>query len=293
MKTWHRIIRWACILALSATVSAAEETPQVLHFRISMTTNMTIESGSKTQKVHNESATEYTRERKGQTVQVLCDSISVKSSGDGVVSCEGVMNRQKQSFVYSDGKKDEHLAENEPKVRKSLEAKFGSVLATLELNEDGSEAKRKLTVDPDAKELIDGGTLTNCLLFHAPFPQKANWTRKIEFGAPGGGSLNGELKYEKVTSPGDNPEADKQVTIKVTGTLTADTIRNAAGNQKIKGVKMTIEGEQVYDRDLKEWISGTHHASIAFPMENVKSEEVFKLECLSKQNAGTIPQIRK
>lgn len=295
MMTLYRIVKLTCVLlAFTSIVMAGEEAPQVLRFRISMTTNITVEFDSKTQKIRNESAIEYTRERKGQTVQVLCDSISVKNFTDGALGCEAVMNRQKQLFIYSDGKKDEHLAENEPKVRKSLEAKFGTVLATIELNEDGSEAKRKLTVDPEAKQLIDGGTLSTCLLFHAALPsQKAGWSRKIDFEAPGGGSLTGELKYEKVTSPGDNSEADKQATVRVTGMLTADKIRNAAGNQMLKDVKMNIDGEQVYDRDLKEWISGTCHATITFPDNSRKCDEVFKLECLSKQNAAASPQLRK
>lgn len=273
-------------ILLAASV-AAEETPQVLRYRLSMVTNTTQEASGKTAKIRNESAIEYARERSGQTVKVSCDSIWIKNSSDGVLGCEGVMNRQKQSFTYSDGKKQEHFAENDPAVRKSLEAKFGSVLATLELDEDGRESKKKLSVDPNAKELIEGGTLSNCLLFHAPFPAaKLQWTRKIEYGGSGGDSLSGELTYEKVVSPGDDPSSDKQVTVKVTGALTAATIHNPSGTQKVKNVKMTIEGEQVYDREIKDWISGNYRASIAFPMENIKSEEVFKLECLTKKAAA-------
>jgi len=279
-------IRCVILLALIAAAAQAEESPQILRFRLSMTTNTTDESSGKPQKIHNESVIEYARERKGQSVKVSCDSIAIKNTGDGVLGCEALMNRQKLSFTYSDGKKQEHTAEHDPAIKKSLEAKFGTVLATIELDEDGREAKKKLSTDPDAKELVEGGTVTNCLLFHAPFPnQKSPWTRKIEYAAPGGGSLTGELSYEKVSSPGEDAAADKQVTVNVTGTLTADLIRNPSGSQKVKNVKMTIQGEQVYDRELKEWISGTYRATITFPMNNVKCEETFKLECLSKPGA--------
>jgi hypothetical protein len=191
----------------------------------------------------------------------------VKNTSDGVTSYEGAMDRQKAMFTVPGGKKQTTTAESDPALKKTLEASFGPAIAKLELDDSGVETKKTVTSDPAAKDFVASGMVTNCLLFHAPYPaDKATWSRPIEYSMLGGGAATGELAYEKLPdSPGDSG-SEKQPSVKVTGAIKAPIVRDSAGRIMARNIQMDIQGQQTFDLATKEWIAGSHTATMTFAL---------------------------
>jgi hypothetical protein len=263
----RRISLFLLVLALTAAARSAE--PRTHEFKLTITGQTEFETDGKKHKVGMETVVRYLHRRDGRMVQIVCQSLSVKHTSDGTLTAEGSLDREKMVFLGPDGKRLQQSAANEPELRKTLEASFGTVLAKLELDEDGAEVKKTIVADANAKDVLENGVVTHCLLFHAAFPQSKNaWTRTLEYSMPGGAVAAGELKYEKVESSSAEPAPKDQKTVKVSGALTAPVVRDMARRVMARNVKMEIQGEQTYDTTLQEWVSGTHTATVLYPMQD-------------------------
>jgi hypothetical protein len=255
------------VLLLVCSVAFSEDDAEVFRFRLTMSGHTDMELDGKRHKVGSETVINYVRRRQGHDVNVICESVAVKNTTDGTVSYEGAMDRQKASFTVPGGKKQFASADSDPALKKTLEASFGPAIAKLELDDNGVETKKSITSDPAAKDFVASGMVTNCLLFHAPYPaDKPTWSRAIEYSMLGGGSAIGELNYEKLpASPGDSPN-DKQAAVKVIGVIKAPIVRDSAGRIMARNIQMDIQGQQTYDLATKEWIAGAHTATMTFAL---------------------------
>ena len=268
----------------------AADDAETFRFRLTMTGHTDMELDGKRHKIGTETVILYRRMRQGHDVNVVCDSVAVKNSSDGAVSYEGYMDRVKTIFTGQNGKKQELTAEQDPALRKTLEASFGTILAKLELNDDGAPAKQTINNHPAAKDFVASGMVTNCLLFHAPYStdaSKQKWTRAIEYSMLGGGAATGELTYEKQPdSPSETGSGgDKQPSVKVTGSLKAPTLRDSYGRIMARNVQVDIAGQQTFDLATKEWLAGTLTATVNFSLQDgdrgattAKSATEIKLE---------------
>ena len=264
----QRIALWLLALFICAAAVIAAE-PQSNEFKLTISGQTEFESDGKKHKVGMETVVRYIRRREGRSVQIVCQTLAVKHWSDGQLTAEGTLDREKMSFTGPDGKRQQQSAANEPELKKTLEASFGTVLAKLELDEDGAEIKQTITGDANAKDVLENGVVTHCLLFHAAFPRDKNsWTRTLEYSAPGGGAATGELKYEKIDNSSYEPAAKDQKTVKVSGALTAPVVRDTARRIMSRNVKMEIQGEQTFDTALQEWTSGSHTATVVYPMQD-------------------------
>jgi len=191
--------RVAFLVVVAFCVPAcAEDGAEALRFRLTMTGRAELELDGKRHKIGSETVINYRHLRQGHDISVVCDSVAVKNTSDGAVSYEGYMDRAKTIFTGQNGKKQELTTDQDPALKKTLEASFGTILAKLELDDDGGVLKQKVNNDPAAKDFVASGMVTNCLLFHAPYPAgKEKWARKIEYSMLGGGTATGELTYEK------------------------------------------------------------------------------------------------
>ncbi len=263
------------LVVLFCAWARAEDGAEALRFRLTMTGRAEMELDGKRHKIGTETIVNYRHLRQGHDVNVVCDSVAVKNSSDGSVSYEGYMDRVKTIFTGQNSKKQELTADQDPALKKTLEASFGTVLAKLELDDDGAIAKQKVNSDPAAKDFVASGMVTNCLLFHAPFPAgKEKWTRNIEYSMLGGGTATGVLTYEKQpdaaassTSPGD-AGSERQPSVKVSGTLKAPFIRDSYGRIMARNVEVELQGQQTYDLAAKEWIAGVHTATVVFTLQD-------------------------
>lgn len=269
-----RYLKFACVLLTCAAFVHAEDSAEVFRFKLTLTNRADMEIDGKRHKVGTETVINYRRQRQGHDVNVICDSIAVKNTSDGATAYEGYMDRTKTVFTGPNNKKQEITTEQDAALRKTLEASFGTILAKLELDDDGADAKKSINNDPAAKDFVASGMVTNCLLFHAAYPaDKPKWTRAIEYSMLGGGAATGELTYEKQAdaasntgSPGDSSE--HLPTVKVTGTLKAPYLRDSFGRIMARNIQVEIQGQQTFDPATKEWISGTHTATVVFSLQD-------------------------
>ena len=275
-----RILGLNLLLLFLTAATCAADSPQDFDYKLTLSGQTEMERDGKKHKIGNDTVVRYTRRRDGKdghSIQVICQSLAVKHSIDGVVAEDGFMDREKTSLTGSDGRKLEQFAAQEPALKKQLEASFGTVLAKLELDDDGVELKRTVSTDPGAKDVLENGVVMHCLLFHAPYPKdKTMWTRPIEYNMPGGAEASGELKYEKSDDTSYEPSAKNLKTVKVSGSLIAPVVRDSGRRIVARKVKMEIQGEQTFDTELREWVSGAHTATINFPLNDGDRETTAK-----------------
>ncbi|OAI47222.1 hypothetical protein AYO44_09895 [Planctomycetaceae bacterium SCGC AG-212-F19] len=254
------------LLAWSASGSA-QETESLLKFKVALTGDIDM---SMKGKMTSDTHFGYTLQRRKNEVAVMCDGFGMKATQDGQPFFEAVLEPGK-FFAKEKGEVvvDVTPEDANPKLKAMFKDSFGMPLCKFQVDAAGKELKKTITAGPGAKFLANNGVISNTRLFHPSFPEaKDTWTEVREVAAGGPSVAKGELTYEK---PKD--AKGRLVTVKVSGVLTAQGIALPGAPAGVTSTgRHSLKGEQVYDRTLKEWVSGKLTDEVAVEVFNKKEK---------------------
>jgi len=258
----RRLTALALLGVFAATTAAAQPAKEAkdTRFRVALLAKLTVTAQGQEQKLDAATAYEYTWARDVKTRTLRLGSLQVKLKTGDQEMMDVKMNRDGISGTKA-GKKFEVKLENAPEPQQMmLTDTFDSPICKLETDEAGKELKRTVIAGRGASGVLDNGLVANCMMFHPWYESdKDEWRADVEVSA-GETSVKGPLAYKKM--PGG--KGGQQI-VKVSGTLTADGVKDRKGNT-IKDGKYTITGQQTYDTTRKEWVAGQWSMDIAFAM---------------------------
>lgn len=192
---------------------------------------------------------EYRLERKEDSAEITLDQLGLKITQDGNAVQDSTLARN--SFQARPGPGKPVVAipyDKAPPGLKELLAVFGETAVRLTLDPaNGKETARDFRIKGPLAETFRG-MVDNILAIHVRVPEDADrWESPARIALAQGQAARGTLAFEKV-KPGEGP----LVTVKVSGTLTAEGVIGAA---KVKDGSFAVTGEQVYDTAAKAWRS--------------------------------------
>lgn len=192
----------------------------------------------------------YTWERQGNERVLTMDSIQIHVVTGGTVAADSFMGLDR----WLDRKSGEDLGPSKmPDVlREVLQNSFGKKSYKVCLDEGGNVISKQRLLPDASASLIHSGILANALFFHVRFPEEQNrWEVSNALCLKDDTLVSGPLTYEK--GPAGK---DRRVPVLVTGTLKTG-VRKATEKPEITvSVVHEVSGEQFYDLDLREWVSG-------------------------------------
>jgi hypothetical protein len=248
-----RLKPYAIFFTLLSALSANSEESVPHSYRLTSTGGG--DSGQNGVKLNNDALVYYTRTRHGNVVDVRCDSLKNTARVNEKLLWDRYTDRNKYVIQEGTNPPKEMLAKDDPQLKQQLEESFFKPLMTLELDGLGNEIKRTYTTAPGAKPVLETGPTEICAVFHGQFLAKEpRWTRHVELVINGTGStpLAGELTFEKVLL--SRPQTRQ--TVKVSGTLKCMEMKTVDGKIWSKNNTMTLEGNEVFDTEMNEWIIG-------------------------------------
>ena len=256
---------WACSIAIASLTTTigvcADADNKVIHkFLFSINSKLENNVGGESVKMTADSKLAYTLQHQGNEVVLFCDSVAVKVTQDGKEQSEYQMSRDR--FLAKDkGKTTIDVKEKEAneRLREMLRDSFGSMLCKIQVDDDGREVNRTIVARPGAKSLVDNGSIDSMRFFHSVFfGDKERWKSSRQVGVGNGALVKGDLSFEKVLSQKrENGKEASQVQVKVSGVLKNDGFKTPDAPVNLKSTALLrIKKEQVFDRKLKEWVSG-------------------------------------
>src|SRR5271165_6184592 len=159
------------IIVVGAASLCAEPDSASARFRLSLKANSKADIHGKSLPMETDCTLDYTLRRKGQEVEVLMDSMSVRTKEDGKERIDALMSRERVRTV-KDGKVEEDVARQDmtERQRKAMDEMFGTPLCKIEIDEEGKELKRTVIPGPAANVFAPNGGIANTRLFHVAFP---------------------------------------------------------------------------------------------------------------------------
>jgi hypothetical protein len=251
------------LLAWCAGTAAAADAPEVQQFRFHLVGDSKLKVRSMTAQLTADTKVTYTLHRKGAEVAATLDDLDLTTTKDGREVIHMVMNKarmllKQKGELVKDISRDNASAEE----RQRMDGMFGKPTITYTTDKDGRELKRSLSTAPGAEEARDYGAANSLRLFHPPFyAGKDNWRAPCEVSMGNKALVRGELTYEKLR-PAD---PTKLVKVKVSGTLSNKEAKQ--GPVTAKDVVYKVKGEQTYDVERKQWVSGKLVMDVSFSLE--------------------------
>jgi hypothetical protein len=193
------------------------------------------------------------------SADVSVHSLAISAKVSGKTSLDMRMSHDEYQTADAGYKRVYKLDEAPSSVVTALED-FDKIAARLELDAEGSEISRKARIATSSL-LFTTGTVDNTRLFHPRFAaNKETWSAVATIAMGNGQAARGTLRYQKLGPA----KSGKGVQVKVEGELSAD---GRSGGAIIKNSLYRVSGEQVYDPDAKEWVSGEWKVDLAFENE--------------------------
>ena len=136
-------------------------------------------------------------DRKDMLEDVVVNSLEVLISSDGRTLMNSRLNRQGASFQQGSKEETQIAAEQATDSLKQLLDQFGTPVARITLDSEGSEQAREILVDKDSV-LVENGVIDNTQFFLVRFPDKeAEWESKVRLSIGNGQYAQGTLRYKK------------------------------------------------------------------------------------------------
>lgn len=241
----------------------SQQITDIQKFRIQILADSTVAGGKEEKKLVAVTTYDYVLERKGAELALRFDSVNMIVRADGNEVLETATSKER-SFTKKLGEASVELAyaKAPPALKAMMDDTFTKPLALIQVDKTGKEVKRTITAGPGAKGSIDNGMVINARLFHAPFPDQDQWTAPAEVSMGSQGSAKGTLTYSKV-KPGDLSD---MVAVKVAGTLANPEFKPPKSPLTIKNARYEVQGEQVFDRKLRDWQAGKLTMQITLEM---------------------------
>ena len=260
----RRVVVIACLAACLCDADGLAGEPSkgtTHHFKFSIESKMSMDIQGAKQKVDADTELRYNwTQNVGERVLSL-ESSQVKASIDGKTLMDVFMSGQEFRTI-EDGKTNVVPIQQAPDgLKKLLQDAFGKPDCKLEVDANGKETKRIVLVGDAAKQLVDNGLIANPILFHPPFMREANkWKANAEMTMGNGGFARGQLDYQKAAG------AAAANVVKISGTLTNDSVKQPNSPLEMKNAKYVVLGEETYDPVQKEWVSGKLTIDATFDM---------------------------
>ena len=263
-RTRPRLV-WVVCLAVNlfgAIALAADPDKGIAHhFKVSIESKMAMDVQGGKQKVDADTELRYNWTQNGGERVLSLESSHVKVNIDGKTLMDVFMSGEEFRAIEG-GKTNVVPIQQAPDgLKKLLQDAFSKPVCKLEVDPNGKETKRILLVGDAAKQLVDNGLIANPILFHPPFMREAGkWKAGAEMTMGNGGFARGQLDYQKATG-----SAAAKV-VKVSGTLTNESVKQPNSPLAIKNAKYVVLGEETYDTVQKEWVSGKLAIDATFDM---------------------------
>lgn len=238
--------------------------PVAYKYRIQLDSRCTAQTpDGQSNKINADTSLTYVWRWRGSEAELLLDSMDVRTTINGQPMMESTMNGSR-FYLKQDGQTMDETYDNaSPELKQVLQDCFRTPMCKVVVDDEGGELKRTITAGPAAQTVVNTGIISNARFFHAPFRHgKTTWEAPGEMAMGNGEYARGNLAYETTDQPvtsGDEPS--NLVEVKVSGTLTGDTKRDVGD---VKNVVYRVEGIEVYNKRLREWISGALTVRIAF-----------------------------
>ncbi|MBA4065511.1 MAG: hypothetical protein C0501_17705 [Isosphaera sp.] len=259
-----RLFALAAALA-AAAVAVAQPAAKDPTFRVDIRAKLAMPFGGREEKVDADAAFEYAWRRDGKERTLVVEAVEFRGGSGGKVVMDARMSRAGLTTTADGKTTDVRTADAPPDLRRMLTDSFGAPICKLEVDATGKEVKRTMLAGPGAAVLLDNGMVANATLFHPPYlADKDEWQADAAVST-GSGLAAGKLTYTK--APGGTGGQG----VKVSGTLTADGAKLAAGHT-MKDGRYKVTGEQTYDLDRKEWVAGKLTMGLAFAVSDGAKE---------------------
>ena len=238
----------ACLLLLpigTVALPAAESSP-ARRFEVQVSINMTIEIAGKKHTTPAKNRLRYTVTQKKDEIELGIEEIESYSKVNGKVLDDVLLNQNRFRMVTIARTLDYTQANATEAIKGTMRDLFDSPVCVLKLDKNGLELERRIVAGPKARQFASEDTINLIRLFHAPFYEnKEKWEADVAFGGGGKARVSGKMLYEKDAKK----SSPRFVSIKIRGELIPSE-KNAVR------FKFSVVGEQIYDLDLKEWVSG-------------------------------------
>jgi hypothetical protein len=263
----RHLLRWIGAVALlvllaGAFAGAAEGDKEGVHrFKVVIESGINMDVQGTKQKIDADTELKYTWKRSGPERTLNLDAVRVKVEKDGKPLMNTFMSRAKVVNTQ-EGKANEVPFNDAPADLKTLlRDSFDAALCKIEVDKSGKEVKRTMMAGPGAKTLVDNGMIANAQLFHAPFhADQDEWQADNEVSMGNGGYAKGKLTYKKV------PGGKGGQAVQVSGILTSDAVKQPGTPLTVKDARYVVSGEQTYDPEQREWVSGKLKMGVSFQM---------------------------
>jgi hypothetical protein len=240
--------RAAVLAPALALLLAADGKESILSFKVSAVSKLQTEAGGRKTPVESTAAVGFTLRRTGDVKTVTINDMMIKAVVGGKETMNSALSRARIVKVEG-GKTTSVRFQDASKEQKELLADtFGAPVCKLRVDATGKVLGRTDVAAPAAKPLVEQGTVSNVLLFHAPFyPDKTQWQTDAELNIGGGGLLKGTLTYTR---------GRKDRTVRVTGALVARDYRSAEEPGVVRSARYVVTGEQTWSAGEREWTAG-------------------------------------
>lgn len=243
--------------------------PVAYKYRVKLDSHCTAEQPDGRQtKIDADSTFTYVWRWRDTQAELLLDSLKVSTTIDGQPVMDSSMSGAHFRLQRGDQMVSETFQSASPQLKRVLEDCFRNPLCRMVVDRQGQEVQRTITAGPAAESVVNTGIITNTRLFHAPFPGgRQRWEAPGEMATGDGGYARGSVTYQTTGRPvagGDEPS--KLVEVKVSGTLASqqDSQKDSVDGNPVRNAVYHLEGTQVYNRRLKEWISGDLTVQVSF-----------------------------
>lgn len=233
----------------------------------------------------------YTWERLGSERTLTLDSMQVRAIAGGTLNTDTFVGPDR----WIDRKSGDDLgpAKMPDALRELLRSSFGVKCYTVGLDEAGNVISTKRLLPEGSSPLINAGIVANALFFHVRFPPgQDRWEVRNALCGAGDTLASGLLTYVK------GPTVKGHlVPVRDSGTLSMGARKMEGQPDVTASATDEVSGEQVYDLDLGEWVSGDLDLKINLSMDHrelarkATGEGTLKvsLEKLPRPQTGPVP----
>ncbi|MFC1806103.1 PEGA domain-containing protein [Planctomycetota bacterium] len=236
-------------------------------YRILIASQMDATHGDgQTRRTGSETTFDFTRELRGQAMQVRCDgTVVVVKDRDTEISRTSA-NRERISIGSAGG--DETVftpTDRDPQVQRLFRNCFEASLLTVSYDSAGNETSRKISISQDAVGFPLGGAAVDCmLLFHSPcFMDRLGWSAPTEIDMGGGlGKVRGNLNFTRLGGAVGGLRK-----VRVTGTLSLNHSEVPKFGIVVNNARYEVDGELTYDHSAGGWTAGGLNMTLSWKSE--------------------------
>jgi hypothetical protein len=244
-------------LAVSSVAAAAEQ-PVSYTYVLSSTGTITTQAPEGPRVVTVDTRLSYTWAVTPSRRVLTINSMSSKITAAGVTVMQYSADAALVVSLKDGVEKKTPVGELPPEKRECVEDAFGKPACVLEVDANGRETGRKMTMTNAAKRLLGGdGVVTNVLFFHpVTLPAGKSWAAERTLDSGDAGTIGGTIEFK------ESPEAGPVKTFAISGSLKPSKLPD----EKVgpRDFTCALSGRQTFDPNTKVWQSARVTADMGF-----------------------------